>query len=64
VDFALKEFKDEIKIEEIKLPVKCREGIVNWENKKYDEGVKLSCRIYPQDNNSEGFFLAKFRRIK
>ena len=64
VDFALKEFKDEIKIEEIKLPVKCREGIVEWLGKKYNEKVKFCARIYPQDNNTEGFFIAKFKRIK
>ncbi|MDP2672447.1 MAG: RsmB/NOP family class I SAM-dependent RNA methyltransferase [Nanoarchaeota archaeon] len=64
VDFALKEFKDEIKIEEIKLPVKCREGIASWNDEKYDERVKFCARIYPQDNNSEGFFVAKFRRVK
>ena len=64
VDFALKEFKDKIKIEKINLPVKCREGVVEWENKKYDERVKFCARIYPQDNNSEGFFIAKFKRIK
>lgn len=33
-------------------------------NEKYDEKVKLSCRIYPHDNNTEGFFLAKFRRTR
>ena len=64
VDFALKEFKDKIKIEEIKLPVKCREGVVEWENKKYDERVKFCARIYPQDNNTEGFFVAKFKKLK
>jgi len=64
VDFALKEFKDEIKIEKINLPVKCREGIVEWLGKKYNEKVKFCARIYPQDNNTEGFFIAKFKRIK
>ena len=64
IDFALKEFKDEIKIEKINLPVKCREGIVEWNGKKYDEKVKFCARIYPQDNNTEGFFIAKFKRIK
>ena len=64
VDFALKEFKDKIKIEKINLPVKCREGVVEWENKKYDERVKFCARIYPQDNNSEGFFIAKFKKLK
>ena len=64
VDFALKEFKDKIKIEKINLPVKCREGITRWNNEEYDERVKFCARIYPQDNNSEGFFVAKFKKIK
>jgi len=62
VDFILKKFKDRIKIEEIKLPIKCRQGIIKWEDKNYDKSVTKSCRIYPQDNNTEGFFIAKFRR--
>ncbi len=64
VDFILKEFRDKIKIEEIKLPVRCRQGITKWNDKNYDNKVTKSCRIYPQDNNTEGFFIAKFKRIK
>ena len=63
IDFALKKFEN-IKIESVKLPVKCREGVANWENKTYVSDVKKSCRIYPQDNNTEGFFLAKLRKVK
>jgi 16S rRNA C967 or C1407 C5-methylase (RsmB/RsmF family) len=59
-----KEFKDEIKIEQISLPVKSRSGIKKWQDKEYLEDVKFSCRIYPQDNDTEGFFITKFRRIK
>ena len=64
VDFALKEFKGLIEIKKINLPVKCREGVVKWEDKNYNNEVKESCRIYPQDNNSEGFFVAKFKKLK
>ena len=59
VDFILEKFPD-IKIESIKLPIKCRSGITEWDGNNYNQEVKKSCRIYPQDNNSEGFFLAKF----
>jgi len=34
------------------------------ELKEYLEEVKNACRVYPHDNNTEGFFLVKFRRIK
>ena len=63
VDFVLKEFQD-VKIESIKLPIKCRSGLTEWQDKNYDNEVQKSCRIYPQDNDTEGFFIAKFRRIK
>ena len=62
IDFALKNFN--IKIEKINLPIKTREGITDWENKKYSKDVKLACRIYPQDNDTEGFFIAKIKKIK
>jgi NOL1/NOP2/sun family putative RNA methylase len=64
VNFALEKFKDQIEIEVIKLPIKTRPGIQQWQDEKYAEEVKFSCRVYPHDNNTEGFFLAKFRRIK
>ena len=63
VDFILKKFKGRIKIEKINLPVKFREGITEWENKKFSNDVKKSARIYPHDNNTEGFFISKFRKI-
>jgi len=64
VNFALEKFGDRIKIEIIKLPVSTRPGITKWEEEKYSEDVKFSCRVYPQDNDTEGFFLAKFKKIK
>jgi len=59
----LDEFKD-IKLEKINLPVKYREGIISWEGQAYNPQVKKCARIYPQDNNTEGFFLAKIMKIK
>ena len=57
IDFALKNFP--VKIESINLPLKCRPGIIKWEDKTYSEEVKKACRIFPQDNDSEGFFVCK-----
>ena len=62
IDFILNKFP-EMKIEAIKLPVKCRNGVTNWDNKDYDKSIQKSCRIYPQDNDTEGFFVAKLRRV-
>ena len=62
VNYILKNFP-EMKIEKINLPIKTRSGITNWQETKYIEEVKHSCRIYPQDNDTEGFFIAKFKKI-
>jgi NOL1/NOP2/sun family putative RNA methylase len=64
IDFVLNEFKDEIVVEKIDIPLKCREGILSWENKKFSKEIKKTCRIYPHDFDSEGFFIAKIKRIK
>jgi NOL1/NOP2/sun family putative RNA methylase len=63
LDFVLKKFNN-IRVETINLPVKCRQGLTYWNNKNYDKSIEKSCRIYPQDNDTEGFFVAKLRRIK
>ncbi len=63
IDFILKKFP-EIEISEISLPIKTRKGITEWKNKKFSNQIKKTCRIYPQDNNTEGFFIAKLRKIK
>jgi len=63
VDFTLNNFNN-IKIESINLPIKCRLGLTEWDGQKYNKNIEKSCRIYPQDNNTEGFFIAKFRRVK
>lgn len=62
IDFAIKNFN--VKIEKINLPIKTRPGITAWKEKEYLEEVKFSCRIYPQDNDTEGFFIAKLRKGK
>ena len=64
VNYILEKFKGEIVIEKALLPVKCRPGIISWKEDNYTKDVQKSCRIYPQDNNTEGFFVAKFRRVK
>jgi len=64
VDAMLKEFDDSIEIIPVNLPLKTRNGITQWENKEYDKRVQLSQRLYPQDNNTEGFFVSKFKKTK
>lgn len=60
LDFLIKNF--DIKVEEIHLPLKTRSGIINWKNKDYSEEVKKAHRLYPQDNDTDGFFLAKIKK--
>ncbi|VVB82027.1 tRNA (cytosine(49)-C(5))-methyltransferase [uncultured archaeon] len=62
LDFALKNFR--VKIEKIDLPLKTRPGITKWGEKEYLEDVKYSCRVYPQDADTEGFFITKIRKLK
>lgn len=64
IDAMLKKFEGSIKILPIKLPVKTRSGITKWKEKEYNEQVKLAHRLYPQDNDTEGFFVSKFKKIK
>ncbi len=64
VDSILKEFENKIKLEKINIPIKSREGITAWENEEFSNEVKKCARIYPQDTNTEGFFIAKFTKIK
>jgi NOL1/NOP2/sun family putative RNA methylase len=53
----------DIQIEEIKLPIKTRKGITEWDGKKFSHEVTKAIRIYPQDNNTEGFFLCKIKKL-
>lgn len=62
VNFLLKNFP--VKLESFELPLKTRPGITEWEGKKLNPELKKCHRIYPQDNDTEGFFVAKIRKIK
>ncbi len=62
VDFALNNFP--VKIESLSLPLKTRPGITSWKDEHLNPEVAKSCRIYPQDNDSEGFFVSKFTLLE
>ena len=62
VNFALENFP--VKIEKFNLPIECRPGIESWQDKQFNEEIKHTCRIYPQDNNTEGFFIAKMTLLE
>ncbi len=62
VDSLLKKF-DNARVEEIKIDIKRGDPILEFEGEKYSEEIKKCLRIWPQDNDTEGFFVAKIRKI-
>jgi len=62
VDFLLKKYEN-AKLEEIKLNIKKTPAILEFEDKKYSDELNKCLRIWPQDNDTEGFFVAKLRKI-
>jgi len=61
VDYLIKNFN--IEVEKIVLPLKFGCGVCEWEEKKMAEDVKKCLRLYPQDNNTDGFFVAKIKKL-
>jgi tRNA (cytosine49-C5)-methyltransferase len=62
IDYLLKEFPD-AKIEEIKLDIKRSPAITSFGNKIYSKEVSKCLRLWPQDNDTEGFFITKIRKL-
>ncbi len=58
VDWLIKNNKD-AKVEEIKLNIKRGKIITKFEKYSYSKEVEKCLRLWPQDNNTEGFFIAK-----
>jgi NOL1/NOP2/sun family putative RNA methylase len=61
VDYLLKKF--DLEIEEIKLPLKFRCGVCEWEGETLNPEVKKCLRLYPQDNDTDGFFVTKIKKL-
>jgi NOL1/NOP2/sun family putative RNA methylase len=61
VDFLLKQFPD-AKVEEIEIDLKRSPAVLEFDGKKYHPDIKNCLRIWPQDNDTEGFFVAKIRK--
>ena len=49
-------------IEEIKLDIKRSPAILEFEDKIYPVSVKNCLRLWPQDNDTEGFFVCKIKK--
>jgi len=64
IDFIANKYKDSIKIEKISVKgLKSSQPILEFENNNYDKNIKNCLRIWPQDNDSEGFFVAKIKKM-
>jgi len=62
VDYLLKEFPN-AEVVPVKLPgLKLGKPVLEFEGVKYDPRVKHSLRIWPQDNDTEGFFVCKIKK--
>ena len=54
---------DDASLEEVKLAgLKVGKAVLSFEGVEYHPDVVKCCRIWPQDNNTEGFFVAKLRK--
>lgn len=61
VQYLLDNF--DIEIIPISLPIKSRPGILKWKDKVFSKELEKAHRIYHHDNDMEGFFLCKIRKI-
>ncbi len=53
----------DIEILPINLPIKIRPGIQKWKNETFHPSIENACRIYHHDNDMEGFFLCKIKKL-
>jgi NOL1/NOP2/sun family putative RNA methylase len=60
VDFLLK--KRDAEVMKMNLKIKRDDPVLEWEGMRFDESIRHCLRIYPQTNDSEGFFVAKVMR--
>ncbi len=61
VSFLLEKYDDAV-IEPITLNIKHGSAITEFAGKRYHIGVQHCLRLWPQDNDTEGFFVAKIRK--
>jgi len=54
---------DNAKVEDIKLDIKRSPAVMEFNGVKFNPEVKKCLRIWPQDNDTEGFFVCKIRKL-
>ena len=58
IDFLLNKFED-AEVEAFDLNINRGDVILEFEGRKFDDSIKECLRLWPQDNDTEGFFVAK-----
>ncbi|MBI4146418.1 RsmB/NOP family class I SAM-dependent RNA methyltransferase [Candidatus Woesearchaeota archaeon] len=58
----LLEHAPDAKIEDIDIPINRTNTITEFEGQKYHPDTRHCLRLWPQDNDTEGFFIAKIRK--
>jgi len=61
VDYLVRNF--DVKVERVSLPLKFREGVTSWMGEDFSEECGKCLRLYPQDNDTDGFFVARIRKL-
>ncbi len=61
VDHLLQKFPNAF-VEEIDLDIKKSPAVTSFEGKRYSDEIRKCLRIWPQDNDTEGFFVARIRK--
>jgi tRNA (cytosine49-C5)-methyltransferase len=56
------ESHDDCELLEINIPIKRSLSIEEFEGNKYHKDIQKALRIWPQDNDTEGFFVAKIKK--
>ena len=62
IDWLLQKYPKEVSVEEIKLDISRGSTVLEFEKSSYSSEIKKCLRIWPQDNNTEGFFVARIRK--
>ena len=65
IDFIINKYEDSIKIEKVSVKgLKSSPPILKFEGNIYNKNIKNCLRIWPQDNDTEGFFIARIRKLQ
>ena len=62
VDYLLKKYPDAAVVPVVLKGLKTGSPVLEFAGIKYDPSIKQALRIWPQDNDTEGFFVVKIRK--